>query len=95
MFIILEINSATQANRLIIEGLILYFELKAAELYESFDRIHQYFNCQQYTEYISLYYKNKIKYDYCGDKHITNECLTKKHTIHRIYAVYKQSNYLF
>jgi hypothetical protein len=91
--IILEVDSATQANRLIIKNIIYQYELKTVEFYNSVNKIRQYFNCQQYAGHISLYYKNETKCGYCGDKHVTKKCSVKEYTTRRTCAACKQSDY--
>jgi hypothetical protein len=79
---ILEVASATQANRLITEGVIFQCELKTTELFEPSSRIRQCFKCQQYTGHTSLQCKNEVRCGYCGDKHASNECPDKSKEPH-------------
>jgi len=77
--IIIETDSAEQANRLISEGVIAQFELKATELYDPNSRIRQCFNCQRYG-HITNSCKHETRCGFCGGKHETRVCTTKEKT---------------
>jgi hypothetical protein len=68
--LIIEVDSAEQANRLITEGVVIEYDLKLTERYDVSCRITQYFKCQRYG-HISLIYLNTEKCGHCGGNHNT------------------------
>jgi hypothetical protein len=74
--LILEVESATQANRLLQEGVIMKYDLKSAVVYDYKSRITQCFKCQKYG-HISTACNNLLKCGHCGGQHQTDECAEK------------------
>ena len=60
--LVIEVDNAEQANRLVSEGVVMGCDLKIAERYDTSCRITQCFKCQKYG-YISSVCLNKEK---CG-----------------------------
>jgi hypothetical protein len=71
--LIIEVDSAEQANRLIIEEIVLKYNLKLVERYDVSCRIIQCFKYQKYR-HISSVYSNTEKYGYCGGSYNTGIC---------------------
>jgi hypothetical protein len=71
--LVVEVDTAEQANRLISQGLTLAFDLKIVERYDSKCRIIQCFKCQRYG-HISTRCQSAQKCGHCGGGHTTNEC---------------------
>jgi hypothetical protein len=71
--LIIEVDSAEQANRLIIEGVVLGYDLKVAERYDASCRITQCFKCQKYG-HISSVCSNTETCGHCGSSHNTETC---------------------
>lgn len=71
--LVIEVNSAEQANRLINEGIVLGYDLKITERYDTSCRITQCFKCQKYG-HISSICLNKEKCGHCGGDHKTETC---------------------
>lgn len=71
--LVIEVDSAEQANRLINEGVIMGFDLKSVERYDAGCRITQCFKCQKYG-HISTICSNKEKCGHCGSDHTTEKC---------------------
>jgi hypothetical protein len=61
--LIVEVDNATIANRIINEKVIYRCELKITELYDRLYRIAQCYNYQKYDNHISKYYWEKTKYN--------------------------------
>src|SRR5450432_989386 len=66
--LVIEVDSAEQANRLIIEGIVLRCDLKQVERYDASCRITQCFKCQKYG-HISTIYANVEKCGHYGSDH--------------------------
>jgi hypothetical protein len=73
---IIEIESASQANRVLQEGIVMKYDLKSAEIYDHKSRITQCFKCQRYG-HISTACNNLRKCGHCGGQHHTDECAEK------------------
>ena len=71
--LVIEVDSAEQANRLIIEGIVLGYDLKLVERYDAGCRITQCFKCQKYG-HISSICSNKETCGHCGKDHNTEIC---------------------
>jgi hypothetical protein len=71
--LIIEVDSAEQANRLIIEGIVLEYDLKLVERYDASCRITQCFKCQKYG-HISSVCSNTETCGHCGGSHNTETC---------------------
>jgi hypothetical protein len=71
--LIIEVDSAEQANRLINEGVVIGFDLKSVERYDASCRITQCFKCQKYG-HISTICANAEKCGHCGSDHTTEKC---------------------
>jgi hypothetical protein len=71
--LVIEVDSAEQANRLIIEEIVLGCNLKQVKRYDASCRITQCFKCQKYR-YISLICSNKETCGHCGGDHNTETC---------------------
>jgi hypothetical protein len=71
--LIIEVDSAEQANRLITEGVVIGYDLKLTERYDASCRITQCFKCQRYG-HISSICSNTEKCGHCGGNHNTQEC---------------------
>jgi hypothetical protein len=72
--LIIEVDSAEQANRLITEGVIIGYDLKLTERYDVSCRITQCFKCQKYG-HISSICSNTEKCGHCGGSHNTQTCV--------------------
>ena len=79
--LIIEADSAEHANRMICEGVIMGFDLKLVERYDTKCRITQCFKCQKYG-HISSICLNAQKCGYCGDGHSTESCSEKTQATH-------------
>ena len=71
--LVIEVDSAEQANRLINEGVIMGYDLKLVERYDAGCRITQCFKCQKYG-HISSICPNAEKCGHCGSDHTTEKC---------------------
>jgi hypothetical protein len=71
--LVIEVDSAEQANRLITEGVIIGYDLKMTERYDASCRITQCFKCQKYG-HISSICSNTEKCGHCGGGHNTETC---------------------
>jgi len=91
--LIIQVESATLANRMISEGVLLRYELKVAELYDRRSRITQCFKCQQYGGHTSHSCKLPTKCGNCGQDHTTAECTTDTHTTPRSCAACNGANH--
>jgi hypothetical protein len=76
--IILEVDCAETANRMILEGVVMRYDLKLAERYEQSNRVTQCFNCQKYG-HISRACREKQKCGHCGGEHTSAECTCETH----------------
>jgi hypothetical protein len=65
--LIMRIDSATQANRLIQEGIVMRYDLKNVETYDPKCRITQCFKCQQYG-HISPDCTSQQRCGHCGEQ---------------------------
>lgn len=74
---VIEVNCAKTANRMISQGVVHRYDLKTVEYYERKSRITQCFNCQKYG-HISIRCKDSKKCGYCGDNHTTEKCQKKE-----------------
>ena len=74
--LIVEANSAEYANCIICEGVVLGYDLKIVERYDTKCRITQCFKCQKYG-HISTICLNTEKCGYCGDRHSSESCTAK------------------
>jgi hypothetical protein len=74
--LIIETASAEQANRLIREGIVVGYDLKSVERYDTKCRITQCFKCQKYG-HISTICMNAEKCGYCGEEHSSESCAEK------------------
>jgi hypothetical protein len=83
--LIMRIDSATQANRLIQEGVVMRYDLKNAETYDPKYRVTQCFKCQQYG-HISPDCTSQQRCGFCGGQHITEQCAEKSQTISKCCA---------
>jgi hypothetical protein len=72
--LIIEVDSAEQANRLIIEEIVLGYDLKQVERYDAGCRITQCFKCQKYG-YISSICSNKETCGYYGEDYNIETCV--------------------
>jgi hypothetical protein len=70
---VIKVDSAEQANRLIIEGIVLGCDLKQVKRYDASCRITQCFKCQKYG-HISSICSNKETCGHCGEDHNTEIC---------------------
>jgi hypothetical protein len=68
--LVIKVDSAKQANRLIIERIVLRYDLKLVERYDIGCRITQCFKCQKYG-HISLICLNKETCGHCGKDYNT------------------------
>ena len=71
--LVIELDSAEQANRIINEGVVMGYDLKSVERYDTGCRITQCFKCQKYG-HISSIYSNAEKCGHCGSDHTTEKC---------------------
>jgi len=71
--LVIELDSAEQANRIINEGVVMGYDLKSVERYDAGCRITQCFKCQKYG-YISSICSNAEKCGHCGSDHTTEKC---------------------
>jgi hypothetical protein len=71
--LVIEVNSAEQANRLVNEGVVMGCDLKIVKRYDTSCRITQCFKCQKYG-HISSVCSNKEKCGHCGGDHKTETC---------------------
>jgi hypothetical protein len=71
--LVIEVDNAEQANRLINEGVIIGYDLKQTERYDASCRITQCFKCQKYG-HISSICPNMEKCGHCGGNHTTETC---------------------
>ncbi len=74
--LIIETGSAEQANRMIREGVIMGYDLKSVERYDTRCRITQCFKCHKYG-HISSICLNAEKCGFCGEGHPTESCAVK------------------
>ena len=70
---IIEVASAEQANRMILEGLVYRMCLKMVEAFHPKGRVVQCFNCQKYG-HTSRICSATQKCGHCGGGHRTEEC---------------------
>jgi hypothetical protein len=70
---IIEVASAEQANRMILEGVVYRMCLKTTEAFQPKGRIVQCFNCQKYG-HTSRICSAAQKCGHCGGEHRTDEC---------------------
>jgi len=75
--LIVEVDCATAANRMIIEGVIHGRELKITELYDRSYRITQCFNCYKYKGHHSKHCKEATVCGWCSGGHPTGTCPSK------------------
>jgi hypothetical protein len=87
--LIIEVDSASTANRMINEGVIHGCELKTTELYDRSYRIAQCYNCQKYGYHISKYCREKAKCGWCSGEYLTNDCSLKSDKSKRCCTVCK------
>jgi hypothetical protein len=80
--LIIEADNAEDANRLIREGVIMGYDLKLTERYDSKCRITQCFKCQKYG-HISHACLNAQKCGFCGEGHSTEACPDKTQATHK------------
>jgi len=80
--LVVEVESVEQANRLIREGMVMKYDLKMVETYNSKCRLTQCFKCQRYG-HTSLTCKSQQKCGYCGGGHITEQCADKTQATHK------------
>ena len=73
--LIVEVSSATQANRMIQRGVVHKYDLKTTELFDRACRITQCFRCQRYG-HIRLGCKRTERCGDCGGNHNTTDCTT-------------------
>jgi len=71
--LVIKVNSAEQANQLISEGVVIAYDLKLVDRYDSKCRITQCFKCQKYG-HISLTCRNAERCGHCGGEHATETC---------------------
>jgi hypothetical protein len=71
--LIIKVDSAEQANRLIIEGIVLGYDLKLVKRYDVSCRITQCFKYQKYG-HISSVCSNTEICGHCGGSHNTETC---------------------
>jgi hypothetical protein len=81
--LIVEVDCARTANRMILEGVLLQYELKTVELYDPRSRITQCFNCQKYDGHKSRTCRSSTRCGNCGGEHPTKECACKSPTARR------------
>jgi hypothetical protein len=71
--LVIEVDSAEQANRLIIEGIVMGYDLKMVKRYDASCRVTQCFKCQKYG-HISSVCSNTEACGHCGGSHGTGIC---------------------
>jgi hypothetical protein len=71
--LIIKVDIAEQANRLIIEGIVLKYDFKLVKRYDASCRITQCFKCQKYR-HISSVCSNTEIYGHYGGSHNTETC---------------------
>jgi Zinc knuckle len=86
--LIMRIDSATQANRLIQEGIVIRYDMKNVETYDPKCRVTQCFKCQQYG-HISPDCTSQQRCGFCGGQHITEQCADKSQAISKCCAACK------
>jgi hypothetical protein len=80
--LLVEVDTAEQANRLINEGLVMAYDLKVVERYDPKCRIIQCFKYQKYN-HINTHCKSGQKCEHCGSNHTTVECADKAQASHK------------
>jgi hypothetical protein len=80
--LVVEVGQATQANRMINEGVVIAYDLKIVERYEPKCRIIQCFKCQRYG-HISTQCRGTQKCGHCGGNHGTIDCADGTHAKRR------------
>jgi hypothetical protein len=91
--LIVEVDDAIIANRMISEGVLFGFELKITELYDRACRITQCFNCQKYGYHTKKYCQKKTACGHCGRDHSTEECSVKENKENRRCAACNGGNH--
>jgi hypothetical protein len=91
--LIVEVDSATTANRMINEGVIHGCELKITKLYDRLCRIAQCYNYQKYGSHISKHCREKTKCGWCCGGHPTHECPSKGDKSKRHCAACKEKHH--
>jgi len=76
--LIVEVDNAATANRMISEGVLFGFELKIVELYDRACRITQCFNCQKYGSHTKKYCQKQTACGLCSGGHPTETCPAKE-----------------
>jgi hypothetical protein len=71
--LVVEVDSASSANRMINEGVVHRYDLKTTELFDKSYRITQCFQCQKYG-HISKGCRETQKCGHCGENHVTESC---------------------
>ena len=78
----IETDSAEHANRLIPEGVIMGYNLKLTERYDSKYRITPCFKCQK-SGHISSIFLNAQKCGFCGEGRSTESCADKTQAMNK------------
>ena len=86
--LILRVDSASQANRLIKEGVVMRYDLKNAETYDPKCRVTQCFKCQQYG-HISPECMSQQRCGFCGGQHVTEQCAERSQATNKRCAACK------
>jgi hypothetical protein len=71
--LVIEVDNAEQANRLINEGIVMGYDLKMVERYDASCRITQCFKCQKYGHISSVCANTEIC-GHCSGSHSTGTC---------------------
>jgi hypothetical protein len=90
--LIIKVNSAEQANRLINEEVVIAYDLKSVEHCNASCRITQCFKYQKYR-HISTIYFNTEKCGHYGSDYTTEKCASVFPATRKRYAAYQGKEY--